>query len=121
MRIFKNTWFSRFADREGITDSELAETVTRLEAGNSDTDLGSGVYKVRLARTGEGKAKGYRVIVFYKSEERTFFVYAFAKANRGNINEKELRDYKKDAKFNLSITDEQIKDYLRKRTWIEVL
>ena len=79
------------------------------------------MYKMRLARPGEGKSGGYRVIVFFKSEERTFFAYAFPKSKRGNIREKELRGYKKNAKVNLSLTDEQIRDHLRKRTWIEVL
>jgi len=121
MRIFKNTWFSRFADREGITDNELVEAANRLEAGHADADLGGGVYKIRLARPGEGKSGGNRVIVFFRSQERTFFVYGFAKADRGNINEKELRDYKKDAKVDLSMTGEQIRDRLRKRTLIEIL
>ena len=55
------------------------------EAGQADADLGGGVYKVRVARSGEGKAVGYRVIVFFKSEERTFFVYGFAKSDRGSL------------------------------------
>jgi hypothetical protein len=76
---------------------------------------------MRLGRPGEGKSGGYRLIVFFKSEERTFFVYSFAKSKRGNIDEKELRSYKKDAKVNLSLTEEQIRDHLRKRTWIEVI
>ena len=79
------------------------------------------MYKLRLARPREGKSGGYRMIVFYKTEDRTFFAYAFAKSKRGNISEKELRGYKKNAKVNLSLTDEQIRDHLRKRTWIEVL
>ena len=61
------------------------------------------------------------MIVFYTSEERTFFEYGFAKANRGNISEKELRNLKKRAKIALSLTDEEIRDDLRKRNWIEVL
>jgi hypothetical protein len=76
---------------------------------------------MRLARPGEGKSGGYRVIVFFKSEERTFFVYSFAKANKGNISEKDLRDYKKRAKFYLSRTDEQIRDILKRRDLVEVL
>ena len=61
MRIFKNTWFTRFADKENITDDELREMVSRLEAGQArkkvgGADLGGGVYKVRIARTGEGKS-----------------------------------------------------------------
>ena len=121
MRIFKNTWFTRFADKEGIADSELTEAANLLEAGQAEADLGGGVYKVRLARPGEGKAGGYRVIVFFRSEERTFFVYGFAKSNKGNIDQKELRGYKKRAKNDLSLTDEQIRDNLRKRILIEVL
>jgi len=44
VRIFKNTWFDRFADREGITDDELREMVNRLEAGQTDANLGGGIY-----------------------------------------------------------------------------
>ena len=70
MRVFKNTWFTRFAKKEGITDSELREAVNQLEAGQADADLGGGVYKVRIARPGKGKSGGYRVIVFFRSEEQ---------------------------------------------------
>jgi hypothetical protein len=119
MRIFKNSWFARFADKEGITDGELKEAVDLLEAGLPDADLGGDVYKMRLARPGEGKRGGYRVIVFFKSEERTFFVYAFAKSDTGNINKRQLRDYKKRAKINLTLTDEEIRDRLKERIWIE--
>ena len=116
-----STWFARFAAKEGITDYELKEAVNQLEAGLPDANLGGDVYKMRLARPGEGKAGGYRVLVFFRSEERTFFVYGFAKANRGNISEKELKGYKRDAKVDLSFTNEQIRDRLRKRIFIEVL
>ena len=120
MRIFKNTWFTRFADKEGITDGELRELVNLLEAGQA-VDLGGDVYKMRLARPGEGKSGGYRVIVFFRSEKRTLFEYCFAKADRDNINEKDLRRLKKDAKDYLSLTDDQIRDSLRKRILIEIL
>ena len=96
------------------------EAVNLLEAGQA-VDLGGDVYKMRLARPGEGKSGGYRVIVFFRSEERTFFVYSFAKANKGNISEKELRYYKKRAKNYLIMTDEQIRNFLKKRDLIEIL
>ena len=72
MRIFKNTWFTRFAGKEGITDAELKEEVIRLEAGQADADLGGGVYKLRVARYGRGKAGAYRVIVFFKARSGRF-------------------------------------------------
>jgi len=121
VRIFKNTWFTRFADKESITDGELIEAVNRLEAGQADADLGGGVYKVRLARSGEGKSGGYRVIVFFRSEERSFFVYGFAKSDRDNIDKGDLRVFKERAKDAFSSTDEEIRGLLRKRDLIEVI
>jgi hypothetical protein len=40
VRIFKNKWFHRFANKEGITDSELKEVVNQLEKGQFYADLG---------------------------------------------------------------------------------
>jgi len=40
VRIFKNKWFHRFANKEGITDSELKEVVKQLENGQFYADLG---------------------------------------------------------------------------------
>jgi hypothetical protein len=120
VRIFKNTWFARFANKEGITDDELRETVTRLEAGQADADLGGGVYKVRAARSGEGKSGGYRLIVFFKSAGRAFFIYGFAKSGRANIDRGELKIFKEDAKDQLAMTDGQIAAWLKNKTLIEI-
>jgi hypothetical protein len=113
VRIFTNTWFARFAAKEGIADGELLDMVNRLEAGRVDADLGGGVYKVRIARPGAGKSGGYRVILFFRSGERTFYVYGFAKSARANIGEKELAKLKQRAKTRFSMTDEQIKAALK--------
>jgi hypothetical protein len=109
VRVFKNTWFTRFAAKEGITDGELLGIVDQLEARLADADLGGGVYKVRIARPGAGKSGGYRVIVFFRSGERTFYVYGFAKSARANISGKELAKLKQRARTRFSMTDEQIK------------
>jgi len=119
VRVFKNTWFTRFAKKEGITDTELHEAVNRLEAGQPDADLGGNVYKVRVARSGEGKSGGYRVIVFFKSEERTFFVYGFAKSDIGNINEKQLRNLKLAAKTIFKYSDKELDERVKNGLFIE--
>jgi len=121
VRVFKNAWFNRFARKENITDDELRDIVGQLETGQADADLGGDVYKQRLARPGEGKSGGYRVIVFFRSEFRTVFVYGFTKSGRDNIDQGELRAFKNDAKEQLSLTDEQLEKWLRNRTLIEVL
>ena len=120
MRIFKNTWFSRFAEKEGITDAELRGLVSLLEAGQPDADLGGGVYKMRLARPGEGKSGGYRAIVFFKSEERTFFEYCFAKSNMGNISQKLLKYYKESAKKYFRMTPDQLREKKEQGKLIEL-
>ena len=76
---------------------------------------------MRVARPGEGKSGGYRTIVFFRSEFRTFFVYGFSKSDRDNIDQGELRAFKKGAKYQLALTEEQIKVWLGNRTLIEVL
>jgi hypothetical protein len=102
-------WFTRFARKEGIADDELWAIVNRLEAGQWDADFGGGVYKQRIARPGEGKSGGYRVILFFRSEYRTFFVGGFAKSDMANIGKKALAQAKKQAKTLFSMTEEQIK------------
>jgi hypothetical protein len=77
--------------------------------------------KVRAARAGEKKSGGYRVIVYFRKNFRTFFVYGFAKSYRSNIEEKELRAFKNDANDQFALTDEQIVACLKNGTLIEVL
>jgi len=120
VRVFKNTWFTRFADKEGITDAELRETVNRLEAGQADADLGGGVYKVRVARPAEGKSGGYRVIVFFKKGERMFFAYGFPKSGMDNIDEKQLRNFKLAAKTIFNYSEKEIDERIKNRLFIEV-
>ena len=78
------------------------------------------VFKVRVARQGEGKSGGHRVIVYFRNEYRTFFSYGFSKNDRGNISRKELKRFKEDAKKRLSLTDEQIEARLLNGTLIEI-
>jgi hypothetical protein len=122
VRIFKDPWFARFASKEGIQDSELKEIVnTVLATGQANADLGGGVYKVRIARPGGGKSGGYRVLVFYKIKERTFFRYGFAKSDRGNISKGELNFMKKQAKEYLAQSDEQINMQVAKGRLLEII
>jgi hypothetical protein len=108
MRILKNTWFSHFAQKEDIDDKTLKSIASQLEKGQFDADLGGGVYKQRIARSGKGKSGGYRVVIFFKKGKLTFFVYGFAKSNMSNISESELKDFRKLAKYMLSMTNEQV-------------
>lgn len=47
--------------REKISDTLLKKVIGETEKGIIDADLGGGVIKQRIARTGQGKSGGYKV------------------------------------------------------------
>jgi len=109
MRIFKSTWFGRFARKEMISAEALLEAVDRAENGLIDANLGGGVIKQRIARPGAGKSGGYRSVVLYRKGEKAFFVFGFPKNEQDNIRDDEEQQFKKAAKVTLALSDEQIR------------
>ena len=95
MQIFKTRWLARFARHERITDVSLREAIARAERGLIDADLGGGLIKQRVARQGQGRSGGYRMIVAYRDKTRAVFLYAFAKNERENIDQDELVEFRK--------------------------
>ncbi len=91
VRIFKTKWLARFARREGISDNSLCEAIERAESSLIDADLGGGLIKQRVARQGQGRSGGYRMIVGYRVKDRAVFLLGFAKNERENIEDDELR------------------------------
>lgn len=90
MRIFKTKWFARYVRRERIADRELSEAVARAADGLVDADLGGGIIKQRIARAGQGRSGGYRMLIAYRAGHRAVFLYGFAKRERENISPDEL-------------------------------
>jgi hypothetical protein len=120
VRIFKNKWFSKFAGKEGISDEKLVQAIKDAQAGKIDADLGGGVIKQRIARSGEGKSGGYRSIILYRSGDRALFVYGFAKNERANMSAVEEREYKAFAKTVFAFTDKAIARLIETGAWQEV-
>ena len=94
VRFFKTNWFVRFARRQRIKDSDLCAATERAEQGAVDGDIGGGVIKLRVARKGQGRSGGYRLLLAYRSGNRTVFLYGFAKNERDNIDDGELTKLK---------------------------
>ena len=120
MRIFANRWFACFADKQNIGDDDLREAVSHAERGLIDADLGGGVIKQRIARKGQGKSGGFRSVVLFRQGERAFFVYAFAKSDRDNIDQSELSTYKNAAAVYLNYTDDELALFLKQGTLMEI-
>jgi hypothetical protein len=81
---------AKFARRELITDARLREAIERAARGMIDADLGGGLIKQRVARTGQGRSGGYRMMIAYRMKDRAVFLLGFAKNERGNVTPDEL-------------------------------
>ncbi|MFL0693733.1 MAG: type II toxin-antitoxin system RelE/ParE family toxin [Agrobacterium tumefaciens] len=90
MRIFATKWMVRFARKQRIAEFSLREAIDRAECGLVDADLGGGLIKQRVARSGQGRSGGYRMIVAYREGDRAVFLYGFAKSEQENIDPDEL-------------------------------
>lgn len=120
MRIFKTTHFERFTQKHQISNQELTQLIQNMENGLIDANLGSGVYKQRLAKIGQGKSSGYRTIIIYKVQEIAFFVMGFEKSHKSNISPIELKELKKSADIYLNLTSQQILNLVLKQKLIEI-
>lgn len=108
VRIYKVKVFARFQKRERIADKKLAAAVRDAERGLIEADLGGGLIKQRIARTGQGKSGGYRTVIVYRHGELAVFLLGFAKSDRANIEDDELETLKGQARTFLRLNEDQI-------------
>ncbi|MBV8732646.1 MAG: type II toxin-antitoxin system RelE/ParE family toxin [Acidobacteriia bacterium] len=108
MRTFKTKAFMRFADKAGISDVALCWAVRDAERGLVAANLGGGVIKQRIARSGQGKSGGFRTLIVFRAGTRAIFVHGFAKNEKDNIEKDELVALKKLAAELLGYDDETL-------------
>lgn len=105
MGVYKLKSFARFQRRERIGDQALCKEMARAEKGLIDADLGGGLIKQRVARSGQGRSGGFRVIIAYRSLWRSVFLIGFAKSEKDNIEDDELDELKRFGRELLSADD----------------
>lgn len=120
MQIFKHRIFHRWARSEDLEDDLLKKAVDEMEQGLYEANLGSGLYKKRVAKKGRGKSGGYRILIAFKDGEKAFFIYGFAKNVLGNINDTEKKIYRNLSKDFLGMNDIEIKRMLDNKKLYEV-
>ncbi|MFJ1300998.1 type II toxin-antitoxin system RelE/ParE family toxin [Pseudomonadota bacterium AL_CKDN230030165-1A_HGKHYDSX7] len=89
VRVFKRRDFARWQAREKLPDRALCAAVDGLARGLIDADLGAGLYKQRVPRSGQGKRGGYRTFIAARIGTRYVFLHGFPKHERENISERE--------------------------------
>ena len=120
MAIYKTRWFDRWARKQGLTTPSLCAAVREMTNGLYDADLGGGLLKKRIARSGQGKSGGFRTLVSTNTGSRWVFVFGFPKNERGNIDKDEEEALKKLAVHLLSLTAQALGKAQRAGELIEV-
>ena len=119
MRVFKTKTLAKFTRQHGISDDGLVDAVERAGRGLIDADLGGQIIKQRVARPGQGKRGGFRMIIGIRSD-RAIFLFAFAKNERENTDKAELMTLREIVASFLNAAEETIAQALKDGILIEV-
>jgi hypothetical protein len=112
-RVFKTAWFAKVSTKARITDSELCAAIRQVMLGQCD-DLGGGVYKKRLSKN------LYRSIVVAKGGKYWVYTFLFAKKDRSNITQEELRGFRDYANLFARKTDADIAREMQLKELMEI-
>ena len=91
-----------------------------MEQGLIDARLGGHVVKKRVAMPGRGKRGGARTLVAFKEDDKAFFIFGFAKNERANVSDDELKALKLLAKELLNYTAATLKQAVEASELIEI-
>jgi hypothetical protein len=112
-RAFKTAWFAKASKKARISDDELWKAIEQASLGQAD-DLGGGVFKKRLA------GNRYRSILLAKGAAFWVYSYLFAKKDRANIDDRELKAFRDLAKIYVGMTEGQVEAQIADGHWIEI-
>ena len=112
-RAFKTAWFAKAARKALINDEELCEAFADVRLGQAD-DLGGGGFKKRLDKNRS------RSIILAKGRRYWVYAYLFAKKDRANIEDDELRAFRKLADLYARKTDVEIETELKSKELVEI-
>jgi hypothetical protein len=117
--VFKTKTLARFTRQNSINDASLIEAVERAVRGLIDADLGGQLIKQRVARPGQGKRSGFRMIIGIRSD-RAIFLFGFAKNERENIDDDQLKTLREIVMYWFAAGDVKIVKALKDGLLIEV-
>ena len=120
MRVFKTRVFDRWAGKVGVTDIALLKAVADIERGLIDADLGSNLFKQRVALPGRGKSGSTRTLLATRFAGTLYFLFGFEKKDRDNITQRELGIYQSLASTLVVFANDQIEAELKANELMEV-
>jgi hypothetical protein len=96
------------------------ETILRAARGLVDADLGGGLIK-RVARPGQGRRSGYRVMVAFRSGDFAVFLFGFARSAEDNLDDRQVKALRGVAASWLSADAAAIKKAVQQGELVEAL
>jgi hypothetical protein len=120
VRIFKTKSLARFTKRERIADESLCKAIEDAERGLLEADLRGGLIKQRVARRGQGKSGGYRMLIGFRSKLRAVFLFGFAKSELDNIDDDQLATLRETAALWIAADAQKLERALKDGLLIEV-
>lgn len=76
--------------------------------------------KKRIARIGQGKRGGYRLLVAFKCSSRSIFIFGFSKNDRENIDNEEKNIYRQLLHYYLTMSEYSLMALLKQKKLFEV-
>ena len=116
----KTKWFHKWAKKNKLLDDVLLDTIFNLENNLSSVNLGSGLFKVRVASLNSGKSSSFRTIIVYKKNDKAVVVYGFKKNEQKNLSQDELKHFKTLAKDILRLSNDDVKQAIKKQVFIPI-
>jgi hypothetical protein len=120
MKIHKTPQFHRWARKNDLENGDLCNAALEMAQGLYEADLGSGLFKKRIARQGQGKSSGFRTMIASNREDRWVFLYGFAKNDRANIKNDETKALKELADYTLVLTPQDLRILVLDNKLVEV-
>lgn len=111
----------KWQKKSAIKDHVLIHAIHEIKQGLVDADLGSGLFKKRVARPGFGKRSGFRTLIATNLNNRWVFIFGFAKNEKDNIDSAELLALQKYAKYLLSLPLGKVNELLHNKELLEVI
>lgn len=108
-RIYRTRTFTRWMRKAGVREEELRLAICEMANGLVEADLGGHLYKKRIRLPGQGKRSGGRVIVASHWRDRWFFLYGFAKNERSDLTDGDLKALRELATTLLALSDSGIR------------
>lgn len=93
LTVVETPVFISDADYAGMTEEDRSAAIDHVSRNPDNGDeLGGGLFKVRVARPGRGKSKGWRMLVGYRrGADIIYLLTVFAKGDKANLTKQELR------------------------------